>query len=439
MALFCDLVRDIGKDRKAGHLAASLSELTDVDLLLERILKDARSLISAEAGSIYIRRGQKLVLAISQNDYLERVVGESCELPFLNYALDLDHASLAGYVALEQRTLAIENTADIDPDAPFQHHTAVDKSANYFTQTVMTLPIKGMLPESIGVIQLINPLDPHGRAKGFDEDDEKILEFYVNSAAMSLEKAMMLRSLTLRNVELISRHDPQETAAHAQRVACLSAEIFEHWSTKRKTPYQERLRVLDLFPLAAMLHDIGKTSVPRSILTKPGRLDLKERATMEGHVLIGARLFRQHRTQLDKLTYQVILDHHERWDGQGYPGWVDIDTGRPLPGRVGPGGRVLGKKGSEISIYGRILAVADVYDALVSRRSYKDSFDESLSIQIMEQESGHHFDPQVIESLLARRSVLRRIRDRFPDSEDNEEMARELPLARAPLAYPVGA
>jgi response regulator RpfG family c-di-GMP phosphodiesterase len=157
---------------------------------------------------------------------------------------------------------------------------------------------------------------------------------------------------------------------------------------------------------------------------------------MEGHVLIGARLFRKARTPLDRLTYQIILDHHERWDGQGYPGWVDVETGLPLPGKAGPGGRVMGKRGEEISIFGRILAVADVYDALVSRKTYKDSFDESLSIQIMEQESGHHFDPEVVASLIARRNVLRKIHDRFPDTLEASTLAGEAPLAKAPMAYP---
>jgi HD-GYP domain-containing protein (c-di-GMP phosphodiesterase class II) len=429
-------VDDVNRDRLAGRLAASLTELVDVDLLLDRILSDARALISAEAGSIYLIRGDKLVLALTQNDYLERIVGESSDLPFLNYILDMDRGSLAGYVALEKKSLVINNTMHIDPDAPFQHFTAIDNSTNYICQAMITLPMISHQGDCVGVIQLINPLEPGGKIAAFAEDDEKILKFYVKCGAMALEKAMMLRSMTLRSVEVVSSHDPQETVAHAQRVACLASEIYEHWAKTHKIPNEERLRILDLLPLAAMLHDIGKMSIPSSILTKPGRLDLKERAIVEGHVLIGARLFKKPRTPLEQITLQVILDHHERWDGQGYPGWVDIDTGEPLPGHKGEGGRVTGKRGEEISIYGRILAVADVYDALVSRKTYKDSFDESLSIQIMEQESGHHFDPSVIESLLARRKLLRKIRDRFPDSMEPVELVTDLPLARAPVAYP---
>jgi HD-GYP domain-containing protein (c-di-GMP phosphodiesterase class II) len=437
LSLSCELVNDVIKDRLAGRLAASLTELSDADLLLERILRDARSLVGAEAGSIYLRRGDKLVLAISQNDYLERIVGESSDLPFLNYIMEVDRGSLAGYVTLEKKVLTINDTFSIDPDEPFQHFTAIDNSTHYICKAVMTLPMLCPPGDTVGAIQLINPLAKTGHVVPFQEDDEKILRFYVESATMALEKAMMLRSMTLRSVEVVAAHDPQETPAHAQRVACLSSEIYEHWANSHMVPMEEKIRTLDLLPLAAMLHDIGKMSVPGSILTKPGRLDLKERAAVEEHVLIGARLFKKPRTPLDRLTFQVILDHHERWDGQGYPGWVDLDSGEPLPGRTGDGGRVLGKRGQEISIYGRILAVADVYDALVSRKTYKDSFDESLSIQIMEQESGHHFDPEVIESLLARRKVLKKIRDRFPDTMESTELTTDPPLARAPVSYPM--
>ncbi|MDR2353067.1 MAG: HD domain-containing protein [Deltaproteobacteria bacterium] len=429
--------RDKSQDLRVFHLAAKLNELTDVDLLLMQILQDSRGLVGAEAGSIYIKRGNKLILASSQNDYLERIVGEREDLPFINYSLELNHHSLAGHVALEQKTLTINDTSEIDPDAPFQHFTAIDKSTNYICQAIMTIALRGQNGESLGVVQLINPLDKSGKIVNFTSEDEDVATLYAYFASLALEKAMMLRSLTIRSIEVVSAHDPLETLAHTQRVACLAAELYELWSMKNRVPSDERLMILNLFPLAAMLHDIGKMSIPKPILTKPGRLDHQERAIMEAHVLNGARLFRAPRTPLDHLVYQVILDHHERWDGQGYPGWVDIETGEPLPGHLGEGGRVIGKKGEEISIFGRILAVADVYDALITRRPYKDSFDESLSIQIMEQESGHHFDPQVIECLLARRSVLKRIWERFPDTLEQDEMTREPPLARAPLAYPV--
>jgi HD-GYP domain-containing protein (c-di-GMP phosphodiesterase class II) len=432
----CTLVLDPVRSRKADRLSAALNELVDVDLLLMRMLGNARNLLNCEAGSIYLLRGDKLILASSQNDYLERIVGGSSLLPFLNYIMKLDRSSIAGYVAIEQKPLVINNTHDIDPDEPYEHFTVIDHKNDYYCQAMMTVPIRCRDGHNFGVIQVINPLDHRGQVKPFEEQDESVLCYYMEWAALALERAMELRSMTIRSAEVVAVHDPRETPAHVQRVACLSLELYEYWATRNNVPYMERLRVTNLLPLAAMLHDIGKMRVPEYILTKPGRLDLKERAVMEDHVLIGARLFQSQRTALDALTFQVILDHHERWDGQGYPGWVDLDTKEPLPGHVDGGGKAKGKKGEEISIYGRILAVADVFDALVSRKSYKDPFDEALSLQIMEQESGHHFDPEVVEALMARRPVLKKILERFPDTRAASDIAADLPLSRAPVAYP---
>jgi HD-GYP domain-containing protein (c-di-GMP phosphodiesterase class II) len=420
---------------RAGKLAAEFNGIVDVDLLLERMIDGAKGICRAEAGSIYLLRENRLLLAMSRNDYLERVVAESGDLPFLNSYLPLDRTSLAGYVALEDKPLNISDTGAIDLDAPYQHNSGIDRDTNYFCQSILTLPLRCPGSEILGVMQLINPLDEGGKAAIFKDEDEKALIFFSSLCAMALERNLMLRSMAIRNVEVVSAHDPMETVAHAQRVACLCCEIYEHWAERQRISSLERNRILNLFPLAAMLHDIGKTSIPREILSKPGRLDMVERAVMEGHVLVGARVFAKGRTPLDRLTFTVIMDHHERWDGQGYPGWVDLESGEPLPGKSAKDGRAIGKKGEEISIFGRILAAADVYDALSTRKAWKEPFDESLSVQIMEQESGHHFDPQVIESLLARRAMLKKIRERFPDSPSVKELDREPPLAKAPMAY----
>jgi HD-GYP domain-containing protein (c-di-GMP phosphodiesterase class II) len=407
--------REANKDRLAGHLAGNLNELVDVDLLLDRILANARTILRAEAGTVYFVKNRRLVFATSQNTYLQKTVGKGVNLPFLNKNLDIDNSTLAGYVAIENKILTINNTSSIDPDAPYQHYTALDRDNNYACRAIMTIPLKNPGFEIMGVLQIINPLDEFGRVTTFYEEDEKIMSFFAQSASMALERAIMFRGITLRSTDVVSAHDPQETKAHVQRVAFLAAEIYEDWALKMQISTEERRQVINLLPLACMLHDIGKIRIPQEILIKNGRLTATERTAMEFHVLAGARLFCKDDTPLDRLTRAVILDHHERWDGQGYPGWVDIETGKPLEEKMGSEGQIMGKKGEEISIYGRIVAVADVYDALSSKKFYKEPFDEALSVQIMEQESGHHFDPQVIESFLDRREVIKRIKDRFPD------------------------
>ncbi|MDR1578130.1 MAG: HD domain-containing protein [Deltaproteobacteria bacterium] len=400
---------------EVGRMVSNFNSVFDLARLMEKILTSARTLTKCEAGTIYLLRGGKLVFAQSQNDYLDRIVDDPTGLPFFNRNMEVSRSTLSGYVALERKPLTINDTSSIHPGAPYQHFTGFDNESSYVCQAIMTLPLATDDNEPLGVLQLINPLGEDGLLTCFSEDDERILSFYCGFAAQAMEKSMTMNSAISHNVEIISSQDPLETRAHATRVATLATAIYRHWSSKRGVNEDKRLRVLNLLPFAAMLHDVGKIYVPKSVLTKPGRLDQRERAIMEGHVLAGARMYVDSFTPLDEITREVILDHHERWDGQGYPGWVDVATGAPLPEKSGPDGRIMGKKGEEISLYGRIVAVADVYDALSNRRAYKEAFDQTLAIQIMEQESGRHFDPEVVESFLAVKSILNRIKNLYPD------------------------
>jgi HD-GYP domain-containing protein (c-di-GMP phosphodiesterase class II) len=404
----------IDRLNEVGRMVSSFNYIFDLNLLLEKILTSARVLTKSEAGTIYLLRGRKLLFAQSQNDYLDRMIDDPTELPYFNRNLEVDRTTLAGYVALERESLTINDTTSIDPNAPYQHFTGFDDESSYVCQAIMTLPLGTIGNEPLGVLQLINPLGEDGLLTCFREEDERILGFYCGFAALAMEKSMTMSSAVTHNVEIISSQDPLETRAHAMRVAALSTAIYDHWSSKRGVPEEERIHSLNLLPLAAMLHDVGKIYVPKSVITKPARLDPKERQIMESHVLAGARMYANPWTPLDEITEKVILDHHERWDGQGYPGWVDVATGQSLPGRAGEDGRILGKKGEEISIFGRVVAVADVYDALSGWRYYKEPFDQALALQIMEQESGHHFDPEVVESFLSVKSILNKIKNQYP-------------------------
>jgi HD-GYP domain-containing protein (c-di-GMP phosphodiesterase class II) len=407
----------VEKLNEVGQLVSSFNDIFDLNLLLEKILSSARAMTRCEAGTIYLLRDRKLVFAKSQNDYLNRVIEDPTELPFFNRNLEVDRSTLAGYVALERKCLTINDTTGIDPEAPYRHYTGFDNESSYVCQAIMTIPMATTGAEPLGVLQLINPLGEEGLLTCFSEEDEQILTFFAGYAALALEKSMTMSSAIIHSVEIVSVQDPQETRAHAQRVAVLATAIYEKWALAHKVGEEERLLTMNLLPLAAMLHDVGKIHIPRAILTKPARLDPQERVIMEGHVLAGARMYAQPWTPLDEMTLKIIMDHHERWDGQGYPGWVDLLTGQPVPEHMGPDGRILGKRGEEISIYGRVVAVADVFDVLSSRKFYKEAFDQALSIQIMEQESGHHFDPQVIESFLALKPLLNKIRSQFPEPQ----------------------
>ncbi|MGI9658083.1 MAG: HD domain-containing phosphohydrolase [Gaiellaceae bacterium] len=141
----------------------------------------------------------------------------------------------------------------------------------------------------------------------------------------------------------------------------------------------------ELIRLAAPLHDVGKIAVPDEILLKPGSLSQSERATMEEHALLGHRILDGSGAELLHLAVTIALTHHERYDGTGYP---------------------QGLRGDDIPIEGRIVAVADVFDALTSDRVYRGAMTYDEALELMAQGRGTHFDPDVLDTFVALLSAL---------------------------------
>ena len=168
--------------------------------------------------------------------------------------------------------------------------------------------------------------------------------------------------------------------------------------------------------MAAMLHDVGKVGISDAILKKPGPLTDQERETMKQHSFLGARLFHDAQSDFDDAARLVALNHHERWDGKGgYPGHINIQTGKPLPGSALPDGSPKPKKGEEIPIFGRIVALSDVYDALVSVRVYKEAWDESSALAVIKEEAGRQFDPELVEIFFSSLDLIQNIQQRFSE------------------------
>ncbi len=155
-----------------------------------------------------------------------------------------------------------------------------------------------------------------------------------------------------------------------------------------------------------MLHDVGKVGIPDAILKKPGRLTDDEFEVIKKYTLYGARLFTSITSELDRMSLEIALNHHERWDGAGYPGCIPEIDGEC-------GHDVLQKKGEEIPITARITALADVYDALCSRRAYKEAWNDERALAIIRENSGTQFDPEVVEAFFQITDVLSAIREKF--------------------------
>src|SRR6185369_1478444 len=173
-----------------------------------------------------------------------------------------------------------------------------------------------------------------------------------NSAANAVERAKLTRGIIHRMNKMAELRDPKETGSHVNRVASYSVAIYEAWANKKGLPMTEIDRNRDLLRLAAMLHDVGKVAISDVILKKPGRFTPEEYEIMKQHTLFGAQLFGEMYSDIDAVAMDVTLNHHERWDGNGYPGHLDPLTGITLPGYEDADGRARGKKGEEIPLFG---------------------------------------------------------------------------------------
>ena len=398
------------------RLGVELNELSDLDILLERVLSKARQVVSADAGSIYIREGSELHFTYTQNDTLQRRLPNGEKLIYSTFSIPIDEKSMAGYVATTGNSLNIEDVYHIAPTKPYGFNKQYDEASGYKTQSALTIPLKNATGQVMGILQVINAQDSENHLIPFSQADEKIMHHFAATAAVALERAQMTRRNILRMIRMAELRDPKETGAHINRVASYSLELYEQWARINGTNERELDRNRDILRMAAMLHDVGKVAISDTILKKPDRLAASEFETMKEHTVIGARLFMDRQSDFDAATVQVALNHHERWDGTGYPGHIDVATGRPLPGCTRADGSARGKAGEEIPLFGRIVSLADVYDALSSCRIYKKPWDEGRVLETIEAGTGSQFDPNLVKILLSRLDVIRAIQRRYADT-----------------------
>ncbi|MBF0376947.1 MAG: HD domain-containing protein [Desulfamplus sp.] len=371
-----------------------LNHIKDIDSLLDTILSKTRRLTNADAGSIFLLENRMLNFSYVQNDTLKKKDPLNNKQIYSNFSIPVNEKSIAGYVALQGKSLKIDDVHNLDNTVPYSFNKSFDEIAGYKTQSMMTIPLITTRSQVIGVMQIINAKDEAGNPIPFKQADENYLNFFAGSATSAIEKAKMTREIILRMIKMAELRDPKETGSHVNRVASYSIEIFQKWAEYHNLKYSEIKNYKDILRIAAMLHDVGKVAISDVILKKPAKLSDEEFKIMKTHAYQGAKLFRGNVSELDALSYEIAYTHHEKWNGRGYP--------RKL-------------KGEDIPLSGRIVALADVYDALISARVYKKAWKESDVIDTIKQESGHHFDPEIVEIFLSIYDVIEAIRLKFPD------------------------
>jgi response regulator RpfG family c-di-GMP phosphodiesterase len=280
---------------------------------------------------------------------------------------------------------------------------------------VLTFPLKTNRGDVIGVLQLINGQDRNGKVIPFYKKDEPVIMNFANTAAMAIERAQMTRAMILRTIKMAELRDPKETGSHVNRVAAYAVAIYENWATKRGMSHAEVEKDLDVLRMAAMLHDVGKVAISDSILKKPGRFTPEEFEVMKQHTVLGARLFSERYSDFDEAAALVAFTHHECYDGSGYPGHIKLADGTPIAGFETGNGGARGKRGEEIPVFGRVVAIADVYDALSCRRVYKDAWDPAQVLETLQSLKGKQFDPEMIDAFLSSLDTIKSIAERYPD------------------------
>ncbi|MBN2753380.1 MAG: HD domain-containing protein [Candidatus Goldbacteria bacterium] len=402
--------------QKILKITEDIHNISDIDILLDKILFEVRKFTNAEAGTIFLTEGNNLRISYTQNEIL---FGKSISnrYKYLNHEIPINETSMAGFAAFNGQMLVVDDAYKISSKEKYTFNKDFDISSGYKTQSVLNMPLKTARNRVIGVMQIINAKNERGKVVPFSDKDELYVSYFANDAAIAIEKAISTRQMVLRMLRMVEFRDPKETGGHVNRMGAYSVEIYHQWAKDRGFPPELIRRFKDKLRIAAMLHDAGKIAIPDSILKKPAKLEPEEFSTMKMHTIFGYRLFESKDSEIDAMAAEIALAHHEKWDGTGYPGRVtDVMNLKKLDSAPG-------KTDLEIPVTGRIVAVADVYDALVSKRIYKEPWDETRVIEYIKDNSGKHFDPEVVDAFLNVYDVIAAIRDKYTENKEQEEQA----------------
>lgn len=209
------------------------------------------------------------------------------------------------------------------------------------------------------------------------------------------------RDVCIHSLATLAETRDNETGGHILRTQNYVKVLAQ--ALQKLPAYREQLdsETIELLYKSAPLHDIGKVGIPDSILQKPGKLTDAEFATMKQHPEIGYQALQKAQGQLGNNSFlriagEISLTHHEKWDGSGYPN---------------------GLVGEQTPLSGRLMAVADVYDALITKRVYKPAFSHQKAVSIISEGSGSHFDPAIVAAFLANEAQFANIAEQFKDQD----------------------
>jgi HD-GYP domain-containing protein (c-di-GMP phosphodiesterase class II) len=306
---------------------------------------------------------------------------------------------IAGFVA---KTGSAVNIRDAYKDTRFAQD--LDRITGYQTRTVLAVPLRGRDGKSLGVFEVLNK-----SKSSFNEEDEGLLRILATMAGTFIENATLYEDLRRSHLETIYRmalvaeyRDQEDTGRHLRRMSRFSGILAQAVGLT----FQEAEDIR----YAAPLHDIGKVAIPDSILRKPAKLTAEEFEEMKKHTVYGAKMLANAESRLLRLAAKVAVGHHEWYDGTGYP---------------------YALKGDQISLEARIVTVADVFDALSSKRVYKGEWTVEDALKYIEERAGKQFDPKVVAALREKFADILAARDeenRRNVDDEAAELHAQFPL-----------
>jgi HD-GYP domain-containing protein (c-di-GMP phosphodiesterase class II)/ribonuclease BN (tRNA processing enzyme) len=313
------------------------------------------------------------------------------------FELPID-SGIVGSCIVQQQKIIID---DVYKDERF--NPEIDKKTGYVTKSMMVIPMFDNDDEIIGAFQVIN----HQGEKGiFDLKDMERLMLASTYAAETLVSAKLSQEIDATQKDVvftmcaIGESRSKETGNHVRRVA--------EYSKVLALAYGLDEDEAELLKQASPMHDIGKVAIPDIVLNKPGRFNVQERKIMNTHAELGYNMICKSNRPLLKAASIVAYEHHEKYDGTGYP---------------------RGLAGENIHIYGRITAVADVFDALGSDRVYKKAWDDEKILKLFKEERAKQFDPKLVDIFFDKIDILYKIREQFKDQYIEEKPDLDHPYA----------
>lgn len=309
-------------------------------------------------------------------------------------------AGLVGYAVTNDKAVFIHDAYSNEEYKSYLINGALrtDQQTGYRTKALLVIPFRNSQGEIMGAYQAINKLTA---SEQFSDKDMEYLTLASSYAGKSLESALLTNEIEETQKEIIFRMGEigesrsKETGNHVKRVAEYSYLLALGLGMSKEEA--------ELLKMASPMHDIGKVAIPDSVLNKPGKLTDEEFKLMQNHTRIGYNLLKNSNRHILKTAAVVAYEHHEKWNGRGYP---------------------RGIKGEDIHIYGRITAIADVFDALGSERVYKKAWELDRILTLFKEERGEHFDPKVLDAFFQQLPAILRVRDQYSDAalEDRAEV-----------------